>query len=288
MRNKIERYISRRALLFGVLLSIACIVLFACAIPATANATELDPTPTPVVNANENSDDSTSNLEGNLGGLTFQFSDDGTGSLSATLQILLILTVISLAPSILIMLTSFTRILIVLHFTRTALGTQTTPPNQVMIGLALFLTVFIMAPVFSEVNTNALQPLANGEINTEQAFERGLRPIREFMFDQMQNEKDLQLFLDIAGITEVNSRDDVPTSVLIPAFILSELRIAFIIGFIIYIPFLIIDMVVASTLMSMGMMMLPPTTISMPFKILLFIVADGWDLLIGRLLRTFY
>ena len=176
-----------------------------------------------------------------------------------------------------------------MHFLRTALGTQTTPPNQVLVGLSLFLTVFIMAPVFGRINTEAVQPLSNGDIGVEEAFERGLEPIREFMFDQMDgSEKDLRLFLDMAGIESVETREEVPTRVLIPAFILSELRIAFIIGFLIYIPFLIIDMVVSSTLMSMGMMMLPPTTISMPFKILLFVLADGWDLIIGQLVRTFY
>ncbi len=238
--------------------------------------------------SNDDTDSGGSNLRGNLGGLSFRYSDDGTSTLSATLQILLILTVIALAPSILIMLTSFTRIVIVLHFVRTALGTQTTPPNQVLIGLALFLTVFIMAPVFSRINEEALQPLNRGEITTEEAFDKAMEPVRDFMFNQMENEKDLQLFLDIAEIDEVNSRADIPNSVLIPAFILSELRIAFIIGFLIYIPFIVIDMVVASTLMSMGMMMLPPTTISMPFKILLFIVADGWDLVVGRVVATFF
>ena len=184
------------------------------------------------------------------------------------------------------MVTSFTRILIVLHFTRTALGMQTTPPNQVLIGLALFLTVFIMSPVFSKINTEAIEPLSAGEISQEEAFEQGLEPLREFMFNQT-DEKDLKLFLKVAGYTSLESREDCPTSVLIPAFIISELRMAFIIGFMIYIPFIIIDMVVASTLMSMGMMMLPPTTISMPFKILLFIMADGWNLIIEQLIATF-
>jgi flagellar biosynthetic protein FliP len=187
------------------------------------------------------------------------------------------------------MLTSFTRIVIVLHFVRTAVGTQTTPPNQVLIGLALFLTFFIMSPTLTKIYDAAIVPLNKGEITTQEAIDLGLEPIREFMFEQMDGgEKDLQLFLDIAGIEEVNTRDDVPTNVLIPAFILNEMRIAFIIGFLIYIPFLILDMVVASTLMSMGMMMLPPTTISMPFKILLFVVADGWDLIIGQVVKTFY
>ncbi len=216
-------------------------------------------------------------------------SNAGSTGLASTLQILLILTVISLAPSILIMVTSFTRIVIVLHFTRTALGTNTTPPNQVIIGLALFLTFFIMAPTFTEINTVAVQPLAKGEITQEEAIDKGLEPIRSFMFKQT-NRKDLKLFLNIAEVDTENieNMDDIPTTTLIPAFIISELRIAFIIGFLIYIPFIIIDMVVASTLMSMGMMMLPPTTISMPFKILLFILADGWNLIIGQVVRTFY
>lgn len=284
MKSAAIRKLLFKSLRFGVLLTAVCVLTFICDATTYANASEI----TEGIGSNDVTDSDDAYLEGDLGGLTFQFSGDGTGSLSSTLQILLILTVIALAPSILIMLTSFTRIIIVLHFVRTALGTQTTPPNQILIGLALFLTVFIMSPVFSKVNTEAIQPLSNGEISTEEAFDRGLAPIREFMFDQMEgSEKDLRLFLDIAGIEEVNGRDEVPTEVLIPAFIISELRIAFIIGFLIYIPFLIIDMVVSSTLMSMGMMMLPPTTISMPFKILLFIVADGWDLIIGELVRTF-
>ena len=192
------------------------------------------------------------------------------GGLAATLRIVLALTVLGLAPSILILLTSFTRIIVVLHFVRSALTTQTTPPNQVLVGLALFLTWFIMSPIFIQINTEAVKPLTDGQINFEQAYEVGIR-----------------LFLDIAGINEVKDMDEIPTNVLIPAFIISELRAAFIIGFCIYIPFLVIDMVVSSTLMSMGMMMLPPTTISMPFKILLFIMVDGWDLVIGNLVKSF-
>lgn len=211
----------------------------------------------------------------------------GDENMASVLQMLALLTVISLAPSILIMLTSFTRIIIVLHFTRAALNTQTVPPNQVLVGLALFLTFFIMAPTFSSVYQNAVKPLVAGEITSEEAFEVGMAPIREFMFGQTR-EKDLKMFLEISGTQDVQTQDDIPTSVLIPSFITSELRTAFIIGFVIYIPFIIIDMVVASTLMSMGMMMLPPTTISMPFKILLFIIADGWNLVIGNLVKTFY
>ena len=211
----------------------------------------------------------------------------GDENMASVLQMLALLTVISLARSILIMLTSFTRIIIVLHFTRAALNTQTVPPNQVLVGLALFLTFFIMAPTFSSVYQNAVKPLAAGEITSEEAFEVGMAPIREFMFGQITREKDLKMFLEISGTQDVQTQDDIPTSVLIPSFITSELRTAFIIGFVIYIPFIIIDMVVSSTLMSMGMMMLPPTTISAPFKILLFVMADGWNLIIGNLITTF-
>lgn len=208
------------------------------------------------------------------------------GTMSATVRILLLLTVLSLAPSILIMLTSFTRIIVVLHFVRAALGTQSTPPNQVLIGLALILTLMIMSPVLTQINENAIKPLDAGTITQEEAFEEALAPIREFMY-QKTSRKDVDLFCEIAGVTYENN-EDIPTTVLIPSFVTSELRRAFTIGFFIYIPFIVIDMVVASILMSMGMMMLPPTTISMPFKILLFILADGWDLVIGNLVRTFY
>lgn len=203
----------------------------------------------------------------------------------SSLQILFILTLIALAPSILVMMTSFTRIIVVLHFVRSALSTQQTPPNQVLIGLALFITLFVMAPVMSDVNEAALQPYSAGEISQEEAIDRGLKPIRKFMLNQV-NDKDLALFLDIAESRSVSEIEDIPTSVLIPAFIISELRAAFIIGFLIYIPFIVIDMVVASTLMSMGMMMLPPVMISLPFKLLLFILADGWNLIIGELVKT--
>lgn len=226
-------------------------------------------------------------------GLHIEYNND-EGGLSGNIRILLVLTVIALAPSLLIMLTSFTRIVIVLHFIRTAIGTQTVPPNQVLVGLSLFLTLFIMNPVFSELNENVLKPLDANEITQEEALERAEGPIREFMYKEMQR-KDLKLFCDIAEIdmegmdlSKPETLTEVPMHVVIPGFILSELRTAFIIGFLIYIPFIVIDMVVASVLMSMGMMMLPPTTISMPFKILLFVLADGWDLIIGNLVKTFY
>lgn len=234
--------------------------------------------------------DNGNDINGTLGPLEFNLNtDDDSDSLSATLQMLMVLTVISLAPSILIMVTSFTRIIIILHFVRNAMGTQTTPPNQILTGLALFLTFFIMTPVFNQINTDAIQPLSEGTITQDEAFDAGIAPVRNFMLDQMNNEKDLKLFLDIAKIDydTLNSYEDIPITVIIPAFITSELRKAFFIGFVIYIPFIVIDMVVASTLMSMGMMMLPPTMISMPFKILLFVMADGWNLIIGQVVKTF-
>jgi len=232
---------------------------------------------------------STQGVRGALGPLEFSLNtDQDEKGLASTLQILMVLTIISLAPSILIMVTSFTRIIVVLHFVRSALGTQTTPPNQVLIGLALFITMFIMSPVITKVNNEAIKPLSAGEITQEEAWKAGIAPIRTFMLEQMDDAKDLKLFLDIAGISEVKTPEDIPITVVIPAFLISELRKAFIIGFLIYIPFIIIDMVVASTLMSMGMMMLPPTMIAMPFKILLFIIADGWNLIIGQLVKTFY
>jgi len=213
--------------------------------------------------------------------------NEGNGEVNGNLRILITLTLIALAPTLLIMLTSFTRITIVLHFTRAALNTQTAPSNQVLIGLALFLTFFIMRPTITEIYENAVVPFDEGTITQEEFFEEGLEPLRQFMYGQTQK-KDVQLFLEISGEEWDGSLEDIPTYVLIPSFIVSELRTAFIIGFIIFIPFIVIDMVVSSTLMGMGMMMLPPTTISLPFKILLFVLADGWGLIIRELVRTFY
>jgi len=203
-----------------------------------------------------------------------------------SMQILFILTIVSLAPSILIMLTSFTRIIIVLSFTRNALGTQQMPPNQVLIGLALFLTFFIMSPVITEINENAFTPFTNGEITQEAAIEKAVEPVRDFMF-KYTREKDLALFLNLSQVKQPLAKIDIPTSALIPAFIISELKTAFEIGFFLYIPFLMIDMIVSSTLMSMGMMMLPPIMISMPFKILLFVMVDGWNLIVRSLIMGF-
>ena len=235
-------------------------------------------------------DEVTTNTDGSKNdNINIGISVGDGNDLASVLKIVLVLTVIALAPSILIMLTSFTRIIIVLHFTRTAIGTNTAPPNQIMIGIALFLTFFIMAPTFTKINDDCIKPLSANEINAEQAFEAGMTPLKEFMLKQTRD-KDLRTFIDIAKIDVETINDpmkDIPMTVIIPSFIISELRIAFIIGFLIYIPFIIIDMVVSSTLMSMGMMMLPPTTISLPFKILLFVLADGWNLIIGSLVNTF-
>ncbi len=260
---------------FGLLLLVCNIVILSC---GTVQATTAQ-------NDNNSSVVSdTDNNSGNILGINISTTDEG--GLSGALQIVLVLTVIALCPSILIMLTSFTRILIVLHFTRAALNTQTAPPNQILVGMALFLTFFIMAPVFSKINTEAIQPFNKGELTQEEAFEAGVEPLRDFMLNQVKDD-DLDAMASIAGIDSIDSKEEIPLTVLIPAFILSELRIAFWIGFLIYIPFIVIDMVVASTLMSMGMMMLPPTTISMPFKILLFVLADGWNLIIVNLMQTF-
>ena len=231
--------------------------------------------------------DSDELTENNIANRVTITTDGDNGSISGSLQILITLTMIAISPILLIMLTSFTRVIIVLHFTRAALNTNTAPPNQVLIGLALFLTFFIMGPAISEINETAYTPYLDGELTQEEAIEVGMKPLREFMYAQTQT-KDVQMFMEISGTTWDGEIDSIPNSILIPSFVVSELRTAFIIGFLIYIPFLVIDMVVSSVLMSMGMMMLPPTTISMPFKILLFILADGWNLVIGNLVRTFY
>ena len=213
---------------------------------------------------------------------------DGNGEINGSLRILLTLTLIAIAPTLVIMMTSFTRIVIVLHFTRAALNTQTAPPNQVLVGFALILTFFIMEPTIAEINEQAYQPYEAGEMSLDEALEKGVVPLRKFMYTQTQV-KDAELFMEIADLSwDGESLEEIPLSVLLPSFMLSELRMAFWIGFIIYIPFIVIDMVVASTLMSMGMMMLPPTTISMHFKILLFVLADGWNLIIGQLVKSFY
>ncbi|GEL06669.1 flagellar type III secretion system pore protein FliP [Salisediminibacterium halotolerans] len=213
------------------------------------------------------------------------FSDD-PANLTSTVQLLLLLTVLSLAPGILILMTSFTRIVIVLSFVRNGLATQQMPPNQVIVGLALFLTFFVMAPTFSAVNEAALEPLFEGELSQEEAFEAAADPMKEFMAEHTR-EQDLALFMGYAGQEQPDSLDDIPLTSLVPAFAISELKTAFQIGFMIFVPFLVIDMVVASVLMSMGMMMLPPVMIALPFKVLLFVMVDGWHLVIRSLLLSF-
>lgn len=208
------------------------------------------------------------------------------GDVSVLLQIVALLTVLSLAPAILILMTSFTRLAVAFSFLRHALGTHQMPPNQVMIGLALFLTFFIMMPVWQKVNENAIQPYLGEEITQAEALSAAMEPVRQFMFKQTRK-KDLELFVSMAKLDKPNTSSDIPSSVLIPAFVVSELKTAFIIGFFLYVPFLIIDMVIASVLLSMGMMMLPPIMISMPFKLILFVLMDGWHLIVGSLVKSF-
>jgi flagellar biosynthetic protein FliP len=205
---------------------------------------------------------------------------------STALQVLFVLTILSVAPAILLMTTAFTRIIIVLSFVRQAMGTQSTPPNQVLLGLALFLTFFIMAPTINTINTQALQPYMQEKITQQQALERSVGVMREFMFSQVQ-ESELQLFIDITKEEQPADKKEVSTMILIPAFMLSELKRSFQMGFMIYVPFLVIDMLVSSVLMAMGMMMLPPIVISLPFKLLLFVLVDGWQLVVGSLMKSF-
>lgn len=264
------------SVLFSAVMLIICLVLSA---GQRAYASERDRV------GNFRSAETQDDTPDNNDGFSVTWNND-EGNVSAPIRMMLVLTVLTLAPSIMVLLTSFTRIIVVLHFVRTALGTQTSPPNQVMVGLALFLTLLIMSPVLQQVNENAIQPYDKGEMTFEEALEEAQGPFREFMYPQTQ-QKDINMFCDIADVS-YEEPDEIPFTILVPSFIISELRTAFIIGFIIYIPFIVIDMVVSSVLMSMGMMMLPPTTISMPFKILLFVLADGWNLIIGNLVKTFY
>ena len=207
------------------------------------------------------------------------------GESTQTVDIVILLTILTLLPSILLMLTGFTRILIILGFVRNALGMQQTPPNQVLIGLALFLTFFVMAKPFDQIYNEAYTPFTEGEITQEEFLDKAMGPLREFMSDQVYR-SDIDFFVSLTD-QEIDDVDDAPMSVLIPAFITSEIKNAFWIGFLIYIPFIVIDMIVASTLMAMGMMMLPPAMISLPFKVLLFVMVDGWQLIIGTLLQSF-
>ncbi|AGF27742.1 flagellar biosynthetic protein FliP [Bacillus amyloliquefaciens] len=214
------------------------------------------------------------------------FNSSSPTEVSSTVKLLLLLTVFSVAPGILILMTCFTRIVIVLSFVRTSLATQNMPPNQVLIGLALFLTFFIMAPTFSEINKEALTPLMDNKISLDEAYTKAEKPIKEYM-SKHTRQKDLALFMNYAKMKKPESIQDIPLTTMVPAYAISELKTAFQMGFMIFIPFLIIDMVVASVLMSMGMMMLPPVMISLPFKILLFVLVDGWYLIVKSLLDSF-
>jgi flagellar biosynthetic protein FliP len=209
------------------------------------------------------------------------------GEVSVLIQILILLTVLSLAPAILMMMTSFTRLVVVFSFLRHAMGTNQMPPNQLLIGLALFLTFFIMTPVYQTVHDKAWVPYQQKKITQAQALEEALKPVRQFMFKQTR-EKDLALFVQLSKMARPKNQEEIPTTVLLPAFMISELKTAFQIGCILYIPFLIVDMVVSSVLLSIGMMMLPPVMISLPFKLLLFVLVDGWNLLVGSMVKSFY
>jgi flagellar biosynthetic protein FliP len=209
------------------------------------------------------------------------------GEVSVLIQILFLLTILSLAPAILVMMTSFTRLIVVFHFLRQAIGSQQMPPNQILIGLALFLTFFIMAPVWQNIRENALVPYTDKKISQGQAIEEALKPVRKFMFKQTR-EKDLALFIHLAKVPKPKNAEEVATTVLLPAFMISELKTAFQIGFLLYLPFLVIDMVVSSVLLSMGMMMLPPMMLSLPLKLLLFVLVDGWYLIVGSMVKSFY
>jgi flagellar biosynthetic protein FliP len=222
-----------------------------------------------------------------LPSLSLSFSNSQKPSdLVSVLRIVMMMTVLTLAPAILIMMTSFTRIVVVLSFVRQALGTQQMPPNQLIVGLSLFLSFFVMAPTWKSISAGAVEPYLNEKINQQTAFERAEAPLREFMFNQTR-EKDLELFLSLSKEVKPKTRAQVPTFVLVPAFVISELKTAFQIGFMLYLPFLVLDMVVASVLMAMGMMMMPPATISLPFKLLLFVLVDGWELVVGSLVKSF-
>ena len=218
-------------------------------------------------------------------GLRVEVGGPGTDN-AAALQFFLLLTILSLVPAILMMVTGFVRITIVLSFVRNAIGAQQMPPNQVLLGLSLFLTLFVMAPTWQKINTNALQPYLTNQMPADQAFDRGSQPLRDFMFKQVR-ERDLAMFIQVGGLPQPQTQADVPTYALVPAFMISELKTAFQMGFLIMVPFLVIDIVVSSVLMSMGMMMLPPASISLPFKLLLFVMADGWHLIVHSLVTSF-
>lgn len=235
----------------------------------------------PAVTAAPAGDKNFSGIELRIGG------GQNKDGLTAPMQILILMTVLSLVPALLVSVTSFTRLIIVSHFLRQALGTQTMPPNQVLLGLSLFLTYFIMQPVGERINREALQPMMKGQITEMQALDQASGPLKQFML-RYTREKDLSLFINIAKLPRPKTKNDLPMSVVVPSYMISELKTAFQIGFVLFIPFLVIDMVVAAVLLSMGMMQLPPVVVSTPFKILLFVMVDGWNLVIGSLVKSFY
>ena len=252
----------RRARLVALLLGVALLALTGCTGAATG-ATTLD-----------------------APGVRLQVGGQDGGGNAGILQLFLLMTVLSLVPAILVMVTSFVRIAIVLSFVRNAIGVPQLPPNQILIGLSLFLTLFVMAPTWQEVNQVALQPYFNNQLSAEDAFDRGSEPMRQFMFKQVR-ERDLALFVELGGGERPRTQADVPTYVLVPAFMISELKTAFQMGFMVLEPFLVLDLVISSVLMSMGMMMLPPASIALPFKVLLFVLADGWHLIVKSLVTSF-
>ena len=215
-----------------------------------------------------------------------ELSLDGVGRVSAPLQVVLLLTLLTFVPAVLVTMTSFTRIVIVFHFLRQALGTQEMPSNQILIGLSLFLTLFVMGPVAERINSAAVQPAMSGEIGIGEALQRGTPPLREFMLRQTR-EADLALFVNLARAPRPASRDDIPMRAVIPAFVISELKTGFQMGFFLFVPFVLIDLIVSTALLSMGMMQLPPVMVSLPFKVLLFVMIDGWNLLVGSIVRSF-
>ncbi len=259
LRNSLRSARRRRTFFVAAILCLALLTLTSCAAATTGGQTTTTP-----------------------GGLDTQ----NPQNVSSAIQILLLVTVVSLAPAILIMVTSFTRIIVVLSLVRNAIGIPQLPPNQVLIGLALFLTAFVMAPAIKQINSEAVQPYLNGTISQQEAYNRGETPLRAFMLKQTR-EQDLGLFLKLSDTPKPQNVDEVPTYVLVPAFTISELKTAFQMGFVMFVPFLIIDLVVSSALLSMGMMMLPPVIVSLPFKILLFVLVDGWYLIIGSLVGSF-
>lgn len=272
----------RRTALLSKTAVLAMLCLFLLAVPALAQITPPPAMPTPAATAPAPDSAPPASISISLnGGPASQSGQVATG-----LQIVALLTVLSLAPAILVMMTSFTRIVVVLGFVRRALSTNEVPPTQVLIGLSLFLTFFVMAPTWNQLYKDSLRPYFDNRITVQEAFKKAETPVREFLFKNTRK-NDLALFVRLAGVQRPRTMADVPTYVLIPSFMVSELQTAFLIGFIIYIPFLIIDMVVSSVLLSMGMMMLPPVIVSLPFKIILFVLVDGWNLIIGSLVRSF-